>query len=41
MQTTTINPKIDESWKQVLAEEFQKDYFIELKKNSTKRKTTI
>ncbi len=38
MQTTTINPKIDESWKQVLAEEFQKDYFIELKKTLLKEK---
>lgn len=27
----TINPKIEESWKNVLASEFEKDYFIKLK----------
>src|ERR1700741_4645067 len=26
-----INPKIDESWKALLLEEFQKDYFVQLK----------
>jgi uracil-DNA glycosylase len=32
MQTISINPKIEESWKNILHEEFQKEYFIELKK---------
>ncbi len=27
-----INPQIDDSWKRELGEEFQKDYFVELKK---------
>ncbi len=27
----TINPQIEESWKEVLSAEFQKEYFIELK----------
>ncbi|GIV27783.1 MAG: hypothetical protein KatS3mg027_1597 [Bacteroidia bacterium] len=32
MQTISINPKIEESWKNILHDEFQQDYFIELKK---------
>ena len=28
---TSINPQIEESWKDVLKDEFQKDYFIKLK----------
>lgn len=27
-----VNPKIEESWKKVLSEEFQKEYFVNLKK---------
>ena len=31
MNKTTINPVIEESWKQVLSSEFNKDYFYNLK----------
>ena len=27
----TINPQIEESWKAVLSDEFNKDYFVKLK----------
>lgn len=30
-QSKSINPQIEESWREVLKEEFQKDYFIKLK----------
>jgi len=32
MEKISIQPKIDESWKKVLSSEFEKDYFIQLKK---------
>jgi len=31
MQGTSIDPQIEESWKEVLADEFQKEYFAKLK----------
>lgn len=30
-QNSSINPQIEESWKNILKDEFQKDYFIKLK----------
>jgi uracil-DNA glycosylase len=30
-QSTSVNPQIEEGWKKVLADEFQKDYFLRLK----------
>lgn len=38
MDVITINPKIETSWKIALGEEFQKEYFIELKKFLLKEK---
>ncbi|HPQ08578.1 MAG TPA: uracil-DNA glycosylase [Bacteroidia bacterium] len=32
MENISIQPKIDESWKKILSSEFQKEYFIQLKK---------
>lgn len=31
LQSVTINPQIEESWKIILKDEFQKDYFLKLK----------
>ncbi|RPH31447.1 MAG: uracil-DNA glycosylase [Bacteroidales bacterium] len=31
MQSTPVNPQIEESWKAILKDEFRKDYFIKLK----------
>ncbi len=31
LQSVTINPQIEESWKIILRDEFQKDYFLKLK----------
>lgn len=31
MEQSTVNPQIEESWKEVLAEEFRQDYFAKLK----------
>lgn len=39
MTAVTINPQIDESWKSVLNDEFQKDYFKELKMFLLKEKS--
>ncbi len=36
---TNINPVLDESWKQALKEEFNKPYFVELKKFLLQEKT--
>jgi len=31
MSATKLNPQIDESWKEILKEEFEKEYFVRLK----------
>ena len=31
IQNTSINPQIEESWKEVLVDQFQQEYFIKLK----------
>ena len=31
MSTFTVNPKIEESWKRILINEFKADYFADLK----------
>jgi uracil-DNA glycosylase len=39
MENISIQPKIDESWKKILSSEFQKEYFIQLKKILLEEKT--
>lgn len=39
-QSLVVNPQIEESWKEVLKEEFQKDYFVSLKKFLVEEKKT-
>jgi uracil-DNA glycosylase len=38
MGNISIQPKIDESWKKILSSEFQKEYFLQLKKFLLKEK---
>jgi uracil-DNA glycosylase len=38
MENISIQPKIDESWKKILSSEFQKEYFLQLKKFLLKEK---
>lgn len=39
-QSLVVNPQIEESWNEVLHEEFQKDYFVSLKKFLVEEKKT-